>query len=84
MGPISYYEIFQGQNKDWYWSLFDGTDSTLIATNGKAYNTREDARTGIIEFKHSVEYAYVPNQASMATSDLIDDLDEDTEDHNER
>lgn len=89
MGPVDYYDIFKGTNGQWYWNLHDGGNHAIIATGGEGFTSRRNAHDGVIQFRDSVKMAYLPSaydqpSSSMATSDIIGDIDADTEDHTER
>lgn len=82
MAPVDYFDIFEGVNKQWYWNLHDGGNHAIIATGGEGFVSYSNAQRAIKGFRQTVLNAYIPTGArgSMATDDLLDDIDEDTPD----
>lgn len=82
MIPANYFEISEG-DEGWSWYLWN--DVALVAGSNGIFDRKESCYADIKTFKHMVETAYVPQDTpGMATDDLLDDLDEDTDDLNDR
>lgn len=79
---VDYYDIFKGSNGQWYWNLHNGGNHAIIATGGEGFESRRNAHDAVLQFREAVKTAYIPSAYtdSMATDDIIGDIDEDTED----
>lgn len=82
----NYFDIFKGTNGQWYWNLHNGGNHAIISTGGEGFESYSNAVRAVKNFREDVEHAYLPienTSASMATDDIINDIDEDTPDLND-